>query len=129
MENVTTTAKTASIVLFVTLEWRKASDLCPVIRRTKRKRACLNGHPANKTQPDDLLKQALRKTREIRCQILDNNGFTANGLQSEIWHLTSDVFLTEDYGRRPGRFSKKILLHKGTAVGKSKHTMRKLKRR
>jgi hypothetical protein len=50
IENVTTTAKTASIVLFVTLEWRKASDLCPVIWSTKRKRACLNGHPANKTQ-------------------------------------------------------------------------------
>jgi Beta-lactamase len=37
----------------------------------------------------------LRKTREIRCQILDNNSLTVNGLQSKIWHLVSDVFLKE----------------------------------
>jgi hypothetical protein len=33
------------------------------------------------------------KTREIRCQILDNNSLSVNGWQSEIWHLISDVFL------------------------------------
>jgi hypothetical protein len=28
-----------------------------------------------------------------RYRTLDNNSFTVNGLQSEIWHLISDVFL------------------------------------
>jgi hypothetical protein len=40
-----------------------------------------------------LTAKGLNETREARCQILDNNSLTANGWQSEIWHLVSDVFL------------------------------------
>jgi hypothetical protein len=37
--------------------------------------------------------EPLWKRREIRCRTPDNNTPTVNGLQDEIWHLVSDVFL------------------------------------
>jgi hypothetical protein len=40
-----------------------------------------------------MLDGRIRKTRETRCQTLDNNSLKVNGLQSEIWYLISEVFL------------------------------------
>jgi hypothetical protein len=61
-----------------------------------------------------LTAKGLNETREARCQILGNNSLTANGLQSEIWHLVSDVFLTARHPPiGPNSSSRRLYINKG----------------
>jgi hypothetical protein len=52
---------------------------------------------AERAPDGDKNKRLSRKGRfqipDFRYQILDNNSFTVNDLQSKTWHLISDIFL------------------------------------